>query len=95
MCKIISAGIVAAIASYAAIGFASAAGPERIPQGHIYAPGEESLPPNHSRQADIEARADEFEARRYRSQLEKRRNIEQMNLNRFDFGNPNNILNNW
>lgn len=95
MGKFYITGIAAAVVSCALVASAGAAGPEFIPQGHVYSPESDTLPANSSRQAEIEARADEFEASRYQNQLNQRRNIEYLKLNRFDFGNPNDRLDNW
>jgi hypothetical protein len=95
MAKFYVTGVTAIIIGCATIAAAGAAGPEYIPQGHIYSPESDHLPASQSRQAEIEARADEFEAERYQNQLNTRRNIEFLKLGRFDFGNPNNRLDNW
>ena len=93
--KIYAAVLAAAVSTYVCAMTAQAAGPEYIPQGHIYTPESNSLPPSNSRQAEIERRADELQVQRYNNELRQRRNFEFMKLNRFDFGNPNNVLDNW
>ena len=74
---------------------AVAQGPEFIPQGHIYTPQSHSLPPAQSRQAEIEARADQIQVQNYNRQLRQRRQLENMRLNQFDFGDPTNRTNQW
>ncbi|MGI9373779.1 MAG: hypothetical protein ACR2OJ_14915 [Hyphomicrobiales bacterium] len=93
--KTLAAILTVAISTCAFAISAQAAGPEYIPQGHVYSPNSNSLPPSQSRQAEIERRADELQVQRYNRELRQRRSFEYMNLNRFDFGNPNNTLDNW
>lgn len=93
--KMRRAGITGAALLMASAFSAFAAGPEFIPQGHVYTPQSQGLPPAQSRQAEIEARADQIQVQNYNRQLRQRRQLESMRLNQFDFGDPTARTNQW
>ncbi len=53
-----------------------------VPKGHTYGPDAEVIPPSQSREYEIQSQADVRETEIWRSQLEQRRWLEEMRLDR-------------
>jgi len=93
--KHVSGLLVALIAGVGSFAVSHAA-EQFVPQGYLYGPGNDQLPPLNSEQDRVDAMAAVRQTEIYNSQYRERRFLENMNrLDDHDFSTPNSFNSSW